>query len=142
MQAPVKFVPQSDLNYLAGSLMAKKHPKALMQLEESIEAITLMWTALELIQQNDMAHRLLSDCTPLVHLVVMCHGLKTSSPTYMKGGQALRRPGGRSAICCSCMRPLHRCQDTHLWRDELMSLLPPRIQGPAAFTASSLRWGP
>ncbi|XP_026086474.1 ubiquitin-conjugating enzyme E2 N isoform X2 [Carassius auratus] len=47
-------------------------------------------------------------------LKVMCHGLKTSSPTYVKGGQALRSPGGKSAISCSCISPLSLRQVTHL----------------------------
>lgn len=76
----MKFVLQSDLSCLAGPLIAKK---CLMQLEVSSESITLMCTALELIQQNIMAHCLLSACPP-VCLVVMDQGPKTSNPTYIK----------------------------------------------------------
>ena len=87
----MQFVPQSDLNCLAGPLIAKKRLKALMQLDVSTESMTSMCTALELIQQNIMAHRLLSACPALVHLVVMDQGPKTSKPTYVKGGHVLRR---------------------------------------------------
>lgn len=97
----MKFVPESDLSCLAGPLMVKKRVKALMQLEASIEAITSIWTVLDLIQQNNMAYRLLSDCTPLVRLVVMCHCLKKSSPAYVKGGQ-------RACVLCNNS---HSCEE-------------------------------
>ena len=87
LHAPMKFVPQSDISCLAGPLMAKKRLKALIQLEVSIDSMTSMWTALELIQQNIIAHRLLSACPPLVRLAVIHQGPKTSNPTYVNGGQ-------------------------------------------------------
>lgn len=66
-----------------------------MQLDVSIDSMTSMCTALELMQQNMMAHRLLSACPPLVRLLVTDQGPNTSSPTYVKGGQTFRRSGGR-----------------------------------------------
>ncbi len=96
----MKLVPQSERSCFAGPLSAKKRLRAFMQLDVSIDSMISTRTALVLIQQNMMAHRLLSACPPLVRLLMTDQGPNTSSPTYVKGGQTLRRSDGRSAICC------------------------------------------
>lgn len=105
LHAPIKLVPQSVWSCFAGPRSQKKHQIAFMQLDASINSITLMWMAVELRQLNMMAHRLFSTCPPQVRLIKMDHGPNTSSPTYVKGGQVLRRSGGRSAIYCSSNLP-------------------------------------
>lgn len=72
-------------------LTAKKHHRAFIQLDKSIDSITSMCTAPELKQLNLMAHLLLSACPPLVRRVVTDQGPNTSSPTYLKGGFELFR---------------------------------------------------
>ncbi len=86
-----------------------------------------------------MAHRLLSACPPQVRLLVTDQGPNTLSPTYVKGGQTLRRSDGRSAMCFSSSFPCSLRQVMHLWSTDLISDLPPKIHSPAALTAPSVR---
>lgn len=76
LQAPIKFVPQSDLNCLEKNLW-----RVLMKLDELKDSTTSIWMALVDIHVNKTTHLLLLPWIPSVRLVTNSQGPNIPKPT-------------------------------------------------------------
>lgn len=97
-------VPLSARSWLDGRWTMRKCRKAFMKLVD-MESNTSMCVALVLMHMNSTAHRLLSALLP--QGVTMFHSLKTSNPTWVKGGSVVSLSTGGYAIFWSINLPFN-----------------------------------